>query len=90
MMSNHTDMQDQYCGDRPRHLCFVVSFVVALNKVNVVAVTTILVVHVGVVGHHVPRRSMAVRAMRREVWGAPGVPMVSHQVWDLGWMVYFI
>ena len=33
----------------------VVSFVLALNRVNVVAVTTILVLHVGVIGHHVPR-----------------------------------
>ena len=32
----------------------VVSFVLALNRVNVVAVTTILVLHVGVIGHHVP------------------------------------
>ena len=30
------------------------SFVSALNRVNVVAVTTILVLHVGVIGHHVP------------------------------------
>ena len=29
---------------------FVVSFVLAMNKVNVVAVTTILVLHVGVIG----------------------------------------
>ena len=34
----------------------VVSFVLALNRVNVVAVTTILVLHVGVIGHHVPCR----------------------------------
>ena len=34
----------------------VVSFVSAVNGVNVVAVTTILVLHVGVIGHHVPRR----------------------------------
>ena len=34
----------------------VVSFVMALNRVNVVAVTTILVLHVGVIGHHVPCR----------------------------------
>ena len=32
-----------------RHLC-----ILALNRVNVVAVTTILVLHVGVIGHHVP------------------------------------
>ena len=73
-MSNHTDMQDKYCGDcydihriqsqykgthkrggaaegratsfvvaaKGRHLC-----ILALNKVNIVAVTTILVLHVG-------------------------------------------
>ena len=73
-MSNHTDMQDKYCGDcydiHPiqsqytkvaafdrqhkrggtafgRTTSFVVSFVLALNKVNLVAVATILVVHVG-------------------------------------------
>ena len=34
-----------------RHLC-----ILALNRVNVVAVTTILVLHVGVIGHHVPCR----------------------------------
>ena len=34
---------------------FVVSCVLALNKVNVVAVTTILVLHVGVIWRHVPR-----------------------------------
>ena len=34
---------------------FVVSFVLALNRVNILAVTTILVLHVGVIGHHVPR-----------------------------------
>ena len=33
-----------------RHLCRL-----ALNRVNIVAVTTILVLHVGVIGHHVPR-----------------------------------
>ena len=70
-MSNHTDMQDKYCGDcydiHPiqsqytkvaacgRASSFVVSFVLALNRVNIVAVTTILVLHVGVIGHHVPR-----------------------------------
>ena len=37
-----------------RAISFVVSFVLALNKVNVVAVTTILVLHVGVIGHHAP------------------------------------
>ena len=63
MMSNHTDMQDKYCGHCydiypiqsqytkvaafGRATSFVVSFVLALNKVNIVAVTTILVVHVG-------------------------------------------
>ena len=33
-----------------RHLC-----ILALNRVNMVAVTTILVLHVGVIRHHVPR-----------------------------------
>ena len=74
MMSNHTDMQDKYCGPcddihrsqsqykgnhkrgaaaegratsvvvaaNGRHLC-----ILALNRVNVVAVTTILGLHVG-------------------------------------------
>ena len=36
---------------------FVVSFALALNSVDVVAVTTVLVLHVGVIGHHVPCRS---------------------------------
>ena len=68
MMSNHTDMQDKYCGRcygiHPiqghykgnhksggavggRAASFVVSPVLALNKVNIVAVTTIFVLHVG-------------------------------------------
>ena len=34
---------------------FVVSFVLSSNRVNIVAVTTILVLHVRVIGHHVPR-----------------------------------
>ena len=58
-----TDMQDKYCGNCydtyliqgqytkmaacGRATSFVVSFVLALNKVNIVAVTTILVLHVG-------------------------------------------
>ena len=81
-MSNHTDMQDKYCGDcydiHPiqsqstkvaafgrdhkrggvalgRATSFVVSFVLCLNRVNIVAITTILVLHVGVIGHHDPR-----------------------------------
>ena len=37
-----------------RAISFVVSFALALNRVNVVAMTTILVLHVGVIGHHVP------------------------------------
>ena len=61
-------------------------FVLALNRLNVIAVTTILVSHVGVIGHHVPRHEgpcyMAVRAMRRKVCGAPSHPMVSSQFWD--------
>ena len=68
MMSNHTDMQDKYCGDCYDIRCilsqykafgratsFVVSFVLALNRVNIVAVTTILVLPVGVIGRHDPR-----------------------------------
>ena len=38
-----------------RSTSFAVSFVLALNRVNVVAVTTILALHVGVIGRHVPR-----------------------------------
>ena len=61
-----------------RDTSFVVSFVLALNRVNVVAVTTILVLHVGVIGHHVPchydfmfpRRSYHARLRARGVWGA--------------------
>ena len=37
-----------------RATSFVVSFLLALNRVNIVVVTTILVLHVGVIGHHVP------------------------------------
>ena len=56
-----------------RQLC-----ILAWNRVNVVAVTTILVLHVGVIGHHVPchydfmfpRRSYHVRLRARGVWGA--------------------
>ena len=58
MMSNHTDMQDKYCGHcydiHPIQSQYtkvaavvVVSFVLSLNRVNVAAVTTILVLHVG-------------------------------------------
>ena len=64
-MSNHTDMQDKYCGDCynihsiqshiGRATSFVVSVVLALNRVNIVAVTTILVLHVGVMEHHFRR-----------------------------------
>ena len=104
MMSNHTDMQDRYCGDcydihpiqvqstkvaavgRHNKRCgaafrratsFVVSFVLGLKRVNIVAVTTILVLRVGVIGHHVPRhsgfmflcRSGSARLRVRGVWG---------------------
>ena len=56
---------------------FVVSFVLAFNRVNVVAVTTILVVHVGVIWHHVPcqydfmfpRRSYNARLRAKGVGG---------------------
>ena len=94
MMSNHTDMQDKYCGHskdinlfkantkvaavgRPpkrsataygRGTSFAVSFVLALNRVNVVTVTALLVLHVGVIGHHVPCHYdfmfLAVRTLR--------------------------
>ena len=61
-----------------RGTSFVVSFVLALNRVNVVAVTTILVLHVGVIGHHVPchydfmfpRRAYHARLRARGVRGA--------------------
>ena len=50
----------------------------ALNRVNVVAVTTILVLHVGVIGHHVPRqscfmfprRTITARLRAKRVWDA--------------------
>ena len=63
MIANRTDMQDKHCGD----CCdiqailftlassFVVSFVLAFNEVKIVAITTIRVLHVGVIRHHVPR-----------------------------------
>ena len=38
----------------------MVSFVLALNRVNIVAVSAILVLHVGVIGYHVPRQSIIV------------------------------
>ena len=38
-----------------RPTSFVVSFVLALNSVNIVAFTTILVLHVGVMGQYFPR-----------------------------------
>ena len=47
----HHKRRDAACG---RATSFVVSFVLALNRVNIVAVTTVLVLHVGVIGHHVP------------------------------------
>ena len=79
VMSNHTDMQDKYCGDcydiHPilsqhtkvaavgrqhkrigaafgRATSFLVSVV---SAVNIVSVTTILALYVGVIEHHVPR-----------------------------------
>ena len=56
----------------------VVSFVMALNRLNVVVVTTIFVLHVGVIGHYVrcrhnvmfPRRPYHVLLRARAVWGA--------------------
>ena len=52
-MSNHTNMQDKYCGD-----CYDIHppLYIGLNRVNIVAITTILVLHVGVIGHHAPRQ----------------------------------
>ena len=63
MSNTITDMQGKYCGDCydiysiqsqytkvaafGRATSFVVSFVLALNRVNIVAVTTILALHVG-------------------------------------------
>ena len=38
-----------------RATSFVVSVVLALNRVNIVAVTAMLVLHVGVIEYHVPR-----------------------------------
>ena len=54
----------------------VVPFVVAFNRVDVVTATTILVLQVGVIGHHVPchydfmlrRRSSHARLRARAVW----------------------
>ena len=40
------------CSDR---IAGHVSFVLAMNRVNIVAVTAILVLHVGGIGHHVAR-----------------------------------
>ena len=67
-MSSRTDIQDKYCGHYydihliqnqntkvaavGRHLLWFPS-----SRVNVVAVCTILVLHVGVIGHHVHRQS---------------------------------
>ena len=56
----------------------MISKLLGVNMVNVVAVTTILVLHVGVIGHHVPchydfmfpRRSCHARLRARGVWGA--------------------
>ena len=60
-MFNHTDMQDKYyCGHsndiNPIQSQYKgnpnpATFVLALNRVNVVAVTTILVLHVGEIGY---------------------------------------
>ena len=78
MMSNHTDMQDKYCGHsndihpiqsqykgnhkrggaaEGRATSFVVSFVMALNRVNIVAVNAILVLHVGKTGRRTVGRT---------------------------------
>ena len=76
-----------------RAIPFVVFFILALNKVNVVAVTTLLVLRVGVIGHHVPchyhfmypRRSYHARLRanedprdgRGEVWAAFATPRAA-------------
>ena len=95
MMSNHIDMQGKYCGHcsdtHPmqtytkenhksggaadgHHIC-----ILALNVANVVAITTILVLHVGVIGHYYvpghddvmfPRRSCHAHLRARGVRGA--------------------
>ena len=43
--------QKKWRGIRPRHL-FYGFLVVVLNRVNVGAITTMLVLHVSVIGHH--------------------------------------
>ena len=62
----------------PQERCrgMVVSFVLALNTVNVVAVTTILVFHVGAIGHHVSMTacSLTVSTMRACAHGGPEEP----------------
>ena len=56
----------------------MVSFALALDRVNVVAVTTILVLHADVIGQHVPRKSCFMFPRRtitaRWVWGAFAPP----------------
>ena len=42
---------------QPQAATFVILCILALNRMNIVAVTTIRVLHVGVIGHHVPRHS---------------------------------
>ena len=73
MMSNHTDMQDKYCGHcydihpiqsqytkvaavgrHHKRRSAAALVVLALNKANVLATSTIFVLHVSVIGHHVP------------------------------------
>ena len=86
-----TDMQDKYCGDRyhiyrvqsrytkvaafGRATSFVVSFVVVVNRVNIVAVNTILVLHLGKTGRAVGRTDF-----RLDGWSAGlGCPMDGRQ-----------
>ena len=87
LMANHTDMEDTIfmlfkanivaAVGRQHKRGAVVSFVLALNRVSVVAVTTILVLHVGVIGLPVPchyafmfpRRAYHARVRARVVWG---------------------
>ena len=61
-----------------RHLC-----ILALNRVNVVAVTTIIVLRVGVIGYPVPRQSCfmlprrSCHARAGGFGGPPGHPIVG-------------
>ena len=72
---------------------FVVSLVLVLNRVNAVAATTILVLHVDVIGHRVPRQScfmfLRVPQGSSEVWGAARPPNKEKMVGGGGKHKYF-